>query len=1038
MNPIQSKHLIRSILFLLFLISTQSHSQSWKELDSIGTELYKKGDYKNSLTYFEKGLAQAETEFGKSHKNYSTALNNLALLYNNLGQNDIAETYYKEALEIDKIVLGDKHPDYIVDLGNLGELYREMGKYDKAEQMMLEALKIEKEMAGDEPPAYYESLNNLAGLYSTNMCQYSKAEPLFKESLRIMKDLLGEKHPNYATTLNNLAGLYLATGQYEKAESFYKEAIKLHSEILGERHSVYSTDLNNLSILYKKMGQYDKAEVLCKKSLNIRKEVLGEKNSLYASSLNNLASIYDDIGQYDRAEELYIEALNIKREVVGEKHPDYAVSLNNLAIIYFKINQLDKAEPLFKEALLIRKEKLGEKHPLYAISLNNLAKLYQRKKLYNKSEELIKESINIEKKIFGEMHPEYAISLHNLGGLYIDMKLYEKAEPILKEALQIFTEVLGEKHPKYTESLFSLALLYDVTMKQDKAEKCFIDICKNYLMQIDSYYPSLSEKEKLQFINTLNEKFDVFYSFCLRRYFVNNSLTSDIFALRIPSKGTVLSSTSKLRERIYNSKDKELIELYDRLVVKKAEVSKASSLTVEERKIKNLDLINLESEANEIEKELGVKSEMYRSEFEPKKINWLSIKKSLKQDESAIEFINFRYYDKGWTDTIFYIALVIRPDFEYPKLVRLCTEKQLNEILNSSIGLKESYIQNKEKSLKLYSTLWKPIEELLSGVNKIYISTSGLLCKLSFSALSTSEDKLLCDKYSFYYLGNLKEVAMNKEREKEIGKTENFSAAILGGIIYDDDSLLSRNIEAKFLRGKEEEWNPPAEMILKNAPKTMVTKWNYLPGTLSESDKIKSLFEKNNLNVKEFTGSNANEEVFKSLSSINSPTVLHISTHGYFFPEPDMEYRETGRNPYKISDNPMFRSGLILAGANRVWTGGSEIEGVENGILTAYEVANMNLLNTELVVLSACETGLGDIKGGEGVYGLQRAFKVAGAKTIIMSLWKVPDKETVELMELFYTNWLGGMTKHEAFYNAQKEMRKNYPPYFWAAFVMVE
>jgi CHAT domain-containing protein len=511
-----------------------------------------------------------------------------------------------------------------------------------------------------------------------------------------------------------------------------------------------------------------------------------------------------------------------------------------------------------------------------------------------------------------------------------------------------------------------------------------------------------------------------------------------MFALRIPSKETILASTSQLRDRIRKSGDEKLIELYDKLQTKKAEISKASSLTVEERQKKGLDIITLENEANDLEKELSTKSEAYRNEFEPKKINWLTVKRSLKPDESAVEFLNFRYYDNRWTDTVYYVALIIRPEFEYPKLVKLCNEKQLSKILNADSELKESYVKNKEKSTKLYELIWKPLEKDLNGVNKVFISPSGLINKISFSAISTSDDKLLCDKYSFNYTGNLKEIALNKKKENNIKDVDGFSAAIFGGAKYDIDTMTEKDIISKFSRGGEETWSPPANMILQNIPSAKLVKWNYLPGTLIEADKIKSLFENHNLKVNEYTGDDARKEVIKSLNYKNSPTLLHISTHGYFFPEPNKDYKETGTGSFVTSENPLFRSGLILAGANRIWKGGQEIEGVENGILTAYEVSNMDLMNTELVVLSACETGLGDIKGGEGVYGLQRAFKVAGAKTIIMSLWKVPDKETVELMELFYTNWLSGMTKQDAFSSAQKEMRKKYAPYYWAAFVMVE
>jgi CHAT domain-containing protein len=177
-----------------------------------------------------------------------------------------------------------------------------------------------------------------------------------------------------------------------------------------------------------------------------------------------------------------------------------------------------------------------------------------------------------------------------------------------------------------------------------------------------------------------------------------------------------------------------------------------------------------------------------------------------------------------------------------------------------------------------------------------------------------------------------------------------------------------------------------------------------------------------------------------------SPRILHIATHGFFFPDPQdtlkSRQRSSGEEPvFKLSDNPMIRSGLLLAGANHAWKTGKPLRpGMEDGILTAYEISQMNLRNTELVVLSACETGLGQIEGNEGVYGLQRAFKIAGAKYLLMSLWQVPDKQTQELMEVFYKNWLeGGKNIPEAFREAQKTMRAKYSnPFFWAGFVLVE
>jgi CHAT domain-containing protein len=264
-------------------------------------------------------------------------------------------------------------------------------------------------------------------------------------------------------------------------------------------------------------------------------------------------------------------------------------------------------------------------------------------------------------------------------------------------------------------------------------------------------------------------------------------------------------------------------------------------------------------------------------------------------------------------------------------------------------------------------------------------------------------------------------------------ENSNKTIALFGGINYELDSgkvLLSQkmkkaNINDLSLRAYASDTNRS-------------NSWIYLGGTLTEVNNINKLFKEKKWIVTEYIGKNASEETFKSLTGKKSPAIFHISTHGFFFPEADSTTRNITRNPFRINANPLYRSGLILAGANYAWQCRPPIENTDDGVLTSYEVANSNLSNTELVVLSACETGLGDIKTGEGVYGLQRAFQVAGAKAVIMSLWSVPDRETTELMSLFYNYWLKGTNKHNAFRQAQLELAKKYPSYYWAAFVLVE
>ena len=213
--------------------------------------------------------------------------------------------------------------------------------------------------------------------------------------------------------------------------------------------------------------------------------------------------------------------------------------------------------------------------------------------------------------------------------------------------------------------------------------------------------------------------------------------------------------------------------------------------------------------------------------------------------------------------------------------------------------------------------------------------------------------------------------------------------------------------------------------------------WNNLPGTAEEVKRISQLFETHKISTISYLQEESSEENLKSLDG-RAPRILHVATHGFFLPELDKKDKDKSTNSYSLADDPLLRSGLVLAGGNYVWTGRSPLNGIEDGIVTAYEISRLNLSNTDLVVLSACETALGDVKGSEGVFGLQRSFKMASVKNLVVSLWQVPDKETVDLMTVFYTYRMAGKDIAASFYLAQGDMRKKYPPFYWAAFVLVQ
>jgi CHAT domain-containing protein len=980
-------------LFLVLLLFLSSlNAQDWKELDSITTALLEDEELDKIEPVLFKTFELAKTQFGTDNIYYAKSLGDVAF-FNYLKYYTIEQSLL--TLDTARRIIENLHDtlsrEYMLTLNHLNYIYDDCYDYEKAEWCAKKCVEITKVLEGEASINYANNLHNLAWVY-LHKSNFPKAGKLFEDAYIIYRDSIKKNTESYAFLLNSCATYYIKRGFDNLAENFMKKSLAIRKELYGEKSKWYSTQVGNLGRYYYFLGRYETAESLMVKSANIKFELLGDKDAQTAYAYMDLARLQWHKKNYKKAEELIKKGINVFERLKITNYPDYYIVLKNfLASLYVDMGEYVKAKDILSDAFEKCKIFFGDKSVYTA-----------------------------------DISQEYARTLYLL-------KDYEGAESLYKNAIAIYDKVLGGHPVSYGALLTSLANVYIKENKTSKAEELFLKANDFYLERIKKYFNILSEKEKLEFSRTINPHIEKFYSFALERSKENPKILSDLMNLSITTKGLILNSVTKLRNEILNSGDSNLLNRYEKMIYLRQLLASAYSLSKEDIIKKGINVKAIEEEANEIEKELSSsKGINYRISSE----KWTDIQEKMQGDECFVEFINFKQHYKNNSDTSLYYAGIIRKDYDSPVFVRLCTENEISEILKIKTGNKNSYQKNLETGNTLYSLVFKPVEPYLKDAGIIYLSPSGLLNKISFASLSTGGQNYLCDKYSLRYLTNLKdyltEVKLNEEHK-------NFSEVIFGGINYEIDTNALASYLGKTSRGNEEEWSPPAGMIIQDLSAFKLSKWNYLQGTREESEKIKSILDRNNIKSDFYSGNDAKEEKMKQVCKSSSPEVLHIATHGFFFSEPTEEYGTSGKNPFKSSINPLFRSGLIFSGANHVWTGGEEIEGLENGILTAYEVSNLDLQNTELVVLSACETGLGDIKGGEGVFGLQRAFKVAGAKTIIMSLWKVPDKETVELMELFYSNWLEKkMSKYEAFTQAQREMRKKYPPYFWAAFVMVE
>ncbi len=932
---------------------------------------------------------------------------------------------------------------------NRGIILSYRGDYSSSEKCFLDSKLILEKSMGREHPDYAFSLHALATLY-LGMGQYEKAEPLFLKSKEIREKTLGKKHPDYAKSLNNLAILYLDMGQYEKAGQFYIEAIDVWEITLGKEHYDYANGLNNLANLYHDLGQYEKAEPLHIEAKAIREKVLGREHPDYAQSLNNLASLYLDMGLYEKAELFFIEAIEIRAESLGRNHRDYASSLMGLANLYWHLVQFEKAESLFLECKAIREKALGTEHPDYAWTLNGLALLYWDMDQNEKAEPLHLEAKAIWEKVLGTEHPNYAASLNNLALLYLDMGQYKKAEQLNLEAKAIREQALGREHPDYTWSLINLTDIYELQDRYIDAEPLLVEVFNQTVNRFKTATSFLSEKELAKYIDKfkyLGNKLGLYIIFRERNNTEFGVLPSLFYDHTLFYKGFLQTAASRLNAP--NMFPPESTEMNHQLKSYRRRLAEEYTKPIADRG----NVAVLEEKANAVEKEMVKSVAGYAEAI--RQVKWQEVQKALKADEAAIEFVNFQINFPRLSDSVMYAALLITSKSPQPIFIKLFEEKVLTNLVSgnkesqSSELVAEIYtrgavpLNRKNDQEGLFDLCWKPLESLLTSVKKIYYSPAGMLNKINFDAIKVgmgAEGKgaTLSDKYELVRLGSTRSIVVPDTARRRVLD----EVVLFGGIQYslDTTNLVKDSIHV-------EETLSSSGLSFEYAFKSMRAKgsdWNYLPGTVKEILEISKIVKRSKFSGTIYKGVGATEEKVMEIGrNKTSPRVLHFATHGFFFPNPEKKWN-TGHQEepvFKMSDHPMIRSGLILAGGNHAWKYGKPaLEGKEDGILTAYEISQMNLSNTELVVLSACETGLGDIQGNEGVYGLQRAFKIAGAKYLIMSLWQVPDNQTSLLMTTFYKKWLEEkLTIPNAFHAAQKELRDNgLDPYHWAGFVLVE
>jgi tetratricopeptide (TPR) repeat protein/CHAT domain-containing protein len=959
--------------------------------------LYQQGKSKEALPLAQEALTIRCKLLGEKHLDTVLSLFNLGAQYHALSQLRQAEDCYLRARDIRKEVLGEKHPAYAHSLHNLAGLYMDMGEYARARTLCEQALALRKELLGQKHPDYAMSLNLLASLYQ-EMGEYGRARSLFEQALALHKEVLGEKHPLYANSLHNLASLYQAMGEYDRARTLCEQALALCKEAEGEKHPRYASSLNNLALLYLDMGEYARARLLYEQALNLRKEVLGEKHPHYATSLASLASLYLAMGEYGRARSLLEQALALRKEVLGEKHPDYALSLASLAVLYEKMGDYGRARSLSEQALALHKEVLGEKHPDYATSLNNLAGIYKDLGEYGRARPLLEHALALHKEVLGEKHPLYALGLNNLALLYKEMGDYGRARSLHEQALALNKEVLGEKHPDYAISLNNLALLAWQEGKPAAASKQMAGAIQILHQHLDSTFSALSARQRLQLLAQS------------RRYLNNYLSVSD--QARLPAQEVYqavlawkgMAGARAAEEQLLRD-EPALASLLEQLRQKRAGLAHLSAHlpSPANRTEWSGRYRDLDRQREDLEFGLAQKSAAFRSLRSPQS---KAVAAALPQRSALVDLLEYEHSTPDperpgkWLFERRLVAFVVVKDREVVRVELGAVEPIAQAVAAWRLPMQTLSAVDDRAAAGLRTLLWDKLAPSLAGCETVLISPDGLLCSLAWCALPGSKPgSFLIEEVAIAQIPSARQLLPVANRAASSG------LLALGGLDYGKGGEAGKGwgplpgtaLEARALVGLHHERFPRSRPA------------RFLEGAAVDKAALAAALRPGK-----------GEQPFRQ---------IHLATHGYFHQHSTAAVALAGRGAGEragwpgeetipLTLDPLLGCGLVLAGAN---------QNSERGTLTALEVSNLDLRGTEVLVLSACETGLGKLEGGEGVRGLQSAFHLAGARTVVASLWSVSDPATSVLMERFYTNlWADKpMNRLEALRQAQLFVLKN-------------
>jgi tetratricopeptide (TPR) repeat protein len=1028
---ILKKWLIALAIALITLVSCSSHN-IW-QLELVETyndqvvQYYQQGLFQQALPLAEKALKMGTEKLGEKHLTTLASLNNLAGIYVSLGRRSEALPLLEKSYRLYKEVLGEKHPDTLMTINNLAITYLHLGRLSDALPLFEKGYRLYKEVLGEKHPDTLMSLNNLASFYR-ELGRLSDALAWSEKGYRLSKEVLGEKHPETLTALTGLATIYQDLGRLSKALHLYETCYRLRKEVLGEQHSDTIFSLNNLAVIYISLGRLSDALPLFEKGYRLRSQVLGKKHPDTLRSFGNLAAIYQDLGRLEEALPLFEKSYDLFKEVLGEKHPDTLKSLNNLARIYQDLGRLSEALPLFEKGYRLYKKILGEKNIQTLWNISNLSIIYKYLGKLSEALPLSEKGYRLYTEELGENHPDTLRSMSILAGIYQDLGRLSEALPLYKKAYHLSKEKLGEQHSATIADRSNLAHAYVEQGETNQAIKHFEKLVEG----VENLRSGDFSAENRQ---SLFKKWVAGY-FELSDLYIDQSRPQDAFRLAEMSKARTLleSLAAKLAAQQSGLTATEQQKLQD-FEASDAFLNNRIAKAWEENRLE--EKITLETEKNQLVKKLN----QFHHELMAKYPKYAQL--------SNVQIIGAKEGAKFLPKNAVLISYLVEGNhilaftlqtngklttYDLGKMPNL--EKDLEDyrlglapIQDSSRGQKQvctstrnqivRFCRSKRKQetqalgKQLGKRLLEPLKNIIKDKPHWIISPSGALALIPFETLRFEGEKQpVIAQHQISYVQSLSILAMLQKRDKAYkGISNRGSLLAMGSPFYEKTTTTSNPSTTDFKIARQ--------LVMRGgdygrAFEQLNLKWKNLPGALEELSQLEKLFKETKPHIyKQAQATEAKLQTLNQQGLLAQHRYLVFSAHGY------------------LSDDVPALSSIVLGQVNNS-------KGID-GYVTAGEWPGYDL-KSDLMVLSACETGLGEVVGGEGVMGLPYAFYVAGNKNTILTLWSISDKVTAEFITSFFRKLKAGRGQVEALTATKREFLNKGKPYnnpkYWAAFVL--